>query len=206
MTRAARRLIRSSSVASRSGSPVSHPSESTITIVRRSTRCGHSRLSWASDSPMRVPHVGQPPQNLALGASAQILGDAREPRREREGLDPAEDALQGEQELEQEAAVEIHRARDVTQQHEANLLALALAKTQVDQIALGEVGAKRAPEVDAPAPPDRLPPSADPVSEAARDLDGELQELVELVGAEGREVLGDQRLALGGQRNAQRVT
>jgi len=61
MTRPALRLMRSSSVASTSGSPVSQPSESTMTIVRRSTRCDQRRLNSASDSPMRVP----PPQQTS---------------------------------------------------------------------------------------------------------------------------------------------
>ena len=59
MTRAARRLMRRSSVASTSGSPVSQPSESTITIVRRSTSRPHSRLNSASDLDREPQHLGE---------------------------------------------------------------------------------------------------------------------------------------------------
>ena len=55
ITRPARRLMRSSSAARTSGSPVSQPSERMITIVRRSTSDGQPRLNSASDSPIRVP-------------------------------------------------------------------------------------------------------------------------------------------------------
>src|SRR5262249_62149813 len=132
----------------------------------------------------------RPRPHLAIGPPAQRLGDAREPRREDERLDSPEDALQREQELQQEAAVEIHRARDVAEQDQPYLLALALAVAQLDQIAAREVRAQSASEVDAPAPLHRAPAAAHPVREPARDPDRELQELVELIGAEGREVLG----------------
>ena len=159
---------------------------------------------------MRVPpdqstHVGQPPQDLAVRASAQELGDAREPRREDERLDPAEDVLEGEQELEQETAVEVHRAGDVAEQDEPDLLALPLAVAQLDDLAAREVRPERAAQID-PAPPlHGTPAAAHPVGEPARDLDRQLQQIVELVGTEGREVLVHQPLGLGRERHAQRV-
>src|SRR4030095_3095965 len=134
----------------------------------------------------------------AVAPPAQSLGDARETRREDERLDPAEDALQREQELEQEAAVEVHRARDVAEQDQPDLLALALAEAQVDQIALGEVRAQRSPQVEPAAPLPGPAPAAHAMGQAAGDLHGELEQIVELVGAEGGKVLVHQRLGLGG--------
>src|SRR5438874_226311 len=110
MTRPARRLMRRSSLAKRSGSPVSQPSESTITIVRRSTRWGQSRLIWARDSPIFV----------------------------------------------------------------------------------------------APAPPHGSPTTREAMREPSRDLEREPEDLVELVGAEGREVLADERFGVGRRRHAER--
>jgi len=43
------------------------------------------------------------------------------------------------------------------------------------------------------------------VGEAARDLDGELEQLVELLGAERGKVLVHERLGLGGQGHAERI-
>src|SRR5213078_151952 len=114
-----------------------------------------------------------------------------------------EDALQGEQELEEETAVEVHRARDVAEQEQADLLALALAEAEVDQVALRQVRPERAPQIHAAAPPHRAPPARDPVGEAPRELERQAQDLVELLGAEGREVPPDERFRVRGRGHAQ---
>src|SRR5439155_197025 len=74
-----------------------------------------------------VADLGEPTEDLPVGAPAQVVADARETRREREGLDPAEDVLEREEKLEQEPAVEVHRPRDVAEQDEPDLLALPRA-------------------------------------------------------------------------------
>src|SRR5207247_753847 len=114
----------------------------------------------------------------------------------------AEDVLEGEEKLEQEAAVEVHRARDVAEQDEPDLFALPLAIAQLDQVSAREVGPERPPEVHVPAAPHRPTTARDAVGEAPRDLDREPEDLVELVGAKGREVLTDEGLALRGRRHA----
>ena len=113
--------------------------------------------------------------------------------------------LQGEEELQEEAAVEVHRARDVAQQDQPHLAPLALPVAQLDDLAPRQVRPQRAPEVDPPAPPHRPAPPADPPGQPPGDLHGEPQDLVELLGAEGREVARGQRFLLGGRRHAERL-
>src|SRR3989454_5379233 len=141
--------------------------------------------------------LGEPTEDLPVGAPAQVVADAREARREREGLDPAEDVLEREEKLEQEPAVEVHRPRDVAEQDEPDLLALPLAVAQLDQVSARQVRPERPPEVHAPAPPYGTATARQTMREPPRDLDREPEDLVELVGAEGREVLADERLAVG---------
>src|SRR5207245_5529936 len=107
--------------------------------------------------------------------------------------------------LEQQAPVEGHRPRDVAEQDEPDLLALPLAVAQLDQVAARQVGPERPPEVHAPTPAHGSATARDAAGESPRDLDREPEDLVELVGAEGREVLPDERLALGGRRHAERL-
>ncbi len=61
------------------------------------------------------------------------------------------------EELEQEAAVEVHGARDVTEEHEPHLPVPALPPPQLHQLALHHVGADAAPQVHDAAPPYRPP-------------------------------------------------
>src|SRR5439155_11698327 len=131
--------------------------------------------------------------------------DPREPRGKGERLDPTEDVLDCEEELQQEPAVQIHGARDVAQQHQLRLLALAGAEAQLDEIRAREIRAQRPPQVHAAAPAHRAPPPADPPREAARDLDREPQHLVELIGRERREVLTHEALLVGHRGHAERL-
>src|SRR2546427_9418237 len=86
-----------------------------------------------------------------------------------------------------------------------DLLALPLAVAQLDQVAARQVGPERPSEVHAPTPAHGSATARDAVGEPPRDLDREPEDLVELVGAEGREVLPDERLALRGRRHAERL-
>src|SRR6266478_6466665 len=172
MSRAARRRIRRSSVARTSTSPVSQPSERTITIVRRSSRWPHCRLNSASEAPIRVP-----PDHV----------------------------LEGVEELEQEPAVEVHRARDVAEQHEPDLLLLPPTAPEIDDLPAREVRSECPPEVDKTTALGRPPAAARAAGEPAGDLDREPRDLVELLGREGREVLRRQRIAVGDGRHAERL-
>src|SRR5436190_12290193 len=152
-----------------------------------------------------VAHLGEPTEDLPVGAPAQMVGDTCEARREGERLDPAEDVLEREEKLEQEAAVQVHRAGYVAEQDEPDLLALPLAVAQLDQVPAREVGPERPPEVDAPAPPHGPSTAREAMREPPRDLDRKPEDLVELVGAEGRKVLADERLAVARRRHAERL-
>ena len=118
-----------------------------------------------------------------------MLRDTRQSRGEREGLHPAEDVLERVQELEQEAAVEIHGARDVAEQHQPHLAPPALSSPQLDDLALHEVGPHAAPHVDDPAPPGRPLAPADAPGQPLGDQDREPGYLVEILNREGRKVL-----------------
>src|SRR5439155_25012348 len=107
------------------------------------------------------------------------LGRAREASREREGLDAVEDRLQREHELQQEAAVEVHRAGDVAEEQEPHLAPLALSEAQLDEIAAIEVRPERPPQVDAAPPRHGSPATRELAGEAAGDLDGQPEHLVE---------------------------
>ena len=113
--------------------------------------------------------------------------------------------LQREEELQEEAAVEIHRARDVAEQDEPHLALLAPPVAQLDDLAPRQIRPQRAPQVHAAAPPDRPAPPADPTRQPAGDLHRQAQDFLELLGAEGREIARGQRLLLGRRRHAEGV-
>src|SRR4030095_14183042 len=150
-----------------------------------------------------VTDVLQPAEDFTIGSRLQILRDPGEVHRERERLHAGEHVLQREEELQQEPAVEIHRARDVAEQHESHLALLAPPVAQLDDLAPREIRAQRAPQIHAAAPSHRPAPPADPTGQPACDLHGQPQDLLELLGPEGREVACGQRLLLGARRYAQ---
>src|SRR5438105_7835393 len=152
-----------------------------------------------------VPDVREPPQHLPVRSTPQVLGDSRESRREREGLDPAEHVLEGVEKLKQEPAVEIHRARDVAEQHEPDLLLFSPTPPEVDDLPAREVRPECPPEVDKTTALGWPPPAARAAGEPAGDLDREPRDLVELLSREGREVLRRQRVAVGDRGHAERL-
>src|SRR2546427_12840841 len=91
------------------------------------------------------------------------------------------------------AAVEVHRARDVAEEDEPDLLPLPLPIAELDEVAAREVRAQRPPEIDPPPALHRTAAAAHAVGEAARDLDGELEQLLELLGAERGKILIHER-------------
>ena len=156
-------------------------------------------------APRPVPHRGEPAQHLAIGARPQIVRDPRQPHRERERLHARERGLQREEELQEKPAVEVHRARDVAQEHQADLLALASPEAQVDELSAREIGAQRAAQVDPPAARGRPAAPADAPCQSARDAQREAIDLVELVRRERGEVARGHRLELGSGGHADRL-
>ena len=180
-------------------------------MVCRSTRLPPPRVELLRGLPdprptREVPHLGQPAQGLAIGRTLEMLGDPRESRGEREGLDAAEDVLERVEELEQEAAVEVHGARHVAEQHQAHLAPPPLPSPQLDDLALHHVGPHAPPQVDDPAPPGRPPATADaPARQPLGDQDREPGDLVEILGRKRREVLIHQDLAVADSRHLERL-
>src|SRR5215510_14544258 len=129
----------------------------------------------------------------------------RQPSRECKGLHSLEDVLKREEELEEEAAVEVHRAGDVTEQDQPHLAALAPAELQIDQVPAAQVGAQCPPQVDTPSPRDGPPATAETTNQASRNLYGEPIDLVELVRRERREVAPGQRLLVRDRGNTERL-
>src|SRR5215470_17220693 len=134
-----------------------------------------------------------------------MVGHPRQPRRKCKGLHSLEDVLQREEELEQEAAVEVHRARDVAQQDQPHLAALAPAELEIDQVSAAQVGAQRPSEVDTASPRDGPPAAAEATHQAPSDLHGEPIDLVELVRRERREVTSGEGLLVRDGRNTERL-
>src|SRR6266550_2353344 len=134
-----------------------------------------------------------------------MVGHPRQPRRECKGLHSFKDILEREEELEEKTAVEVHRARHVAQEHQPHLAPLAPAELQVDEVAAAQVGAQRPPQVDAPAPGDRPPATAEPPGQSPGNLHGEPIDFVELVRRERREVTPGQGFLVRHGGNAERL-
>ena len=119
---------------------------------RRRLPC--SRLSVASASPMRVP----PDQSVAAAArarqgavgvaSAQLVGDAREPGAEHECLDAAAGGHARLHVLEQHPRVGLHRSGHVADEHHRPRALVGLAPVALQRLAaVAQRGAQRAPQV-----------------------------------------------------------
>src|SRR5262245_25201648 len=143
-----------------------------------------------------VAHLGQPAKGTLIGWPAEQLGYAGQARREGEGLHSAENVLECVEELEEEAAVEVHGAGDVAEQHQADLTPPPGPAPELDDLALHEIGPHAAAEVDDAAPARGFAAPADPAGQSLGDEHGEPRHLVELLGGEGREVLFHQNLAV----------
>src|SRR5215470_19510066 len=118
-----------------------------------------------------------------------MLGHPGEARGEREGLDPAEHVLQRVEELEQEPAVEVHRARDVAEEDQANFAPPALPPPELDDLALHQIRPDAPPQVDDPTPPCRTLAPADATGQPLGDQDREAGYFVQVLKREGRKVL-----------------
>src|SRR5215471_12098972 len=129
------------------------------------------------------------------------LGQSGQAGREGEGLDPTEDVLERVEKLEQEAAVEIHGARDVAEEHQADLAPSPRPAPELDDLAFHEVGPHAAAKIDNAALPRRLAAPADPSGQALGDQHGEPGDLVELLDGEGREILLHQHFAVRESRH-----
>src|SRR6185503_21334449 len=136
----------------------------------------------------------------------EMLGHPGESRGEGEGLDPPEDVLQRVEELEQEPAVEVHRARDVAQQDQPDLAPPALPPPQLDDLALHEVGPDAAPHVDDPAAAGGPLAPADATGQALGDQDGQASYLVEILNRKGRKVLIHEDFLLAHSRDLERLS
>src|SRR2546425_1168287 len=134
-----------------------------------------------------------------------MVGHTGQPRRECKRLHSSKDVLEREEELEEETAVEVHRARHVAQQDQPHLPALAPPELEIDQVPAAEVGAQGPPQVDTPPSGDRPPATAEASGQAPRDLHGEAVDLVELVRRERREVPTAQGFLVGHGGNAERI-
>src|SRR6185503_15774028 len=106
---------------------------------------------------------------------------------EDEALHPRDAALQREEELQEQAAVEIHRAGDVAEGDDPRLARLALAKAEVEQ--LGHRPPQGAAQIEAAPARSGLPAPAGPQREPAREPSRDPLHLGKLLGAEGAEVL-----------------
>src|SRR3989441_2535899 len=134
-----------------------------------------------------------------------MVGHTGQPRRECKRLHSSKDVLEREEELEEETAVEVHRARQVAQKAQPHLPALAPPELEIDQVPAAEVGAQGPPQVDTPPSGDRPPATAEASGQAPRDLHGEAVDLVELVRRERREVPTAQGFLVGHGGETQRV-
>src|SRR5207248_4677127 len=127
-------------------------------------------------------------QRLGVAVAAQRFGDAAQVGGKHEAFYSRHRALQRIEELQQKAAVEVHRAGDVAERHDARLARLAAAAAQVDQLAGGGT-AQRAAQIHARAARRRLPSPARARREPPCDAPGDALDLLQLAGIEGAEVL-----------------
>src|SRR5205814_4605381 len=115
-----------------------------------------------------------------------------------EALHPRRRSLQRIEKLQQEAAVEIHRARDVADGDDAGLARLAPAEAQIEQLARG--GAPQcAAQIDARSRVRGLPAAARTRGQPAGDARRDAFDLFELVGSEGAEILFAERALIAGR-------
>src|SRR6185295_17307019 len=109
------------------------------------------------------------------------------------------------EELEQEPAVEVHRARDVAEQHQADLAAPSLSSPQLDDLAFHQVGAHAPPHVDDAAPPGGALAPADAPGEALGDQDRQPGDLVEILNRKGGKVLIHEYFSIAASRHLARL-
>src|SRR5262249_26849881 len=151
----------------------------------------------ADSRPARpVAHLGQSAERLFIGWSAEQLGYSGQAGGEGEGLDSPGDVLERIHKLEEGTAGEIHGARDVAEEHQANLPPPPRPAPELDDLPLHEVGPHAAAKVDDATLPRRLAAPADPPGQALGDQHGEPSDLVEMLDGEGREVLLHQHFAV----------
>src|SRR5215470_3496785 len=143
-----------------------------------------------------VAHLGQPTEGPFIRWSAEQLGHTGQARGEGEGLHAPEDVLEGIEELEEEAAVEVHGTRDVAEEHEPHLAPPPGPASELDELALHEIGPHAAAEVDHATLPRGLPAPADPTGQPLGDQHGEPGHFVELLRGEGREILLHEHFAI----------
>src|SRR5690242_2261118 len=99
--------------------------------------------------------------------------------------------LQRVQELQQKAAIEVHRAGHVTERHELRPAKPTLAAGELDRVAAGlERQSHRSAKVDTSALPGvrGLPPATLARIQSSRDLSRDTLDLFELARTEAREV------------------
>src|SRR5262249_11968701 len=113
--------------------------------------------------------VGTRAEGPSIRWSAEQLGHSGQARGEGEGLHAPEDVLQGVEELEEEAAVEVHGARDVAEEHQPHLAPPPRPAPELDELALHEIGPHAATEVNHAALPRGLPTPADPTGQPLGD-------------------------------------
>ena len=127
-----------------SGSPRSQPSDRITTTAPRPSRRPWTRLSSASAAPIRVPpdEVGDRGRRAlerpVVVAARQLVRDPREPRAERERLDPSARGDTRVQVLEQHPRVRRHRAGHVAHEHQRpRARRWAPRQWRVDRLAAG---------------------------------------------------------------------
>src|SRR5882724_7923769 len=142
-----------------------------------------------------VVHLGgEPAQHLRVVGLPEHVGHPPQLGGEDEALHPRHRALERVEELQQEAAVQVHRARHVAEGDDARLARLAPAEPQLQRLAgIGQGSPDGPAQIDARPPPARLPTAAGAGGEPAGQAPGDALDLLQLLGAEAAEILAGQR-------------
>ncbi len=120
-----------------------------------STRRAHNLLKLCSEAEMRVPPAQSSTdgraarQRLVRVALAQRAGDVGQPGAEQEHRDALARVGDGMQEMQEQAGVLAHRARNIEQRHDRRRLLDAPEAMDVDDVAAGaQGGAQRAAQIE----------------------------------------------------------
>ena len=146
---------------------------------------------------------GQAVEGRAQVGSAQLVGDAVQAGAEHERLDAPVGALEGEHELDQETAVQVHRLADVADQRQLQPPLAAAQQRQVEQLARPQPGAQGAAQVEPDAARTGLVAARQGAGELPADGQQQVRHLLQLVRGQQREVGARRHLlrAVGGGRH-----
>src|SRR5205823_5419565 len=142
------------------------------------------RKAFANPRPTRpvVDFRREPAQYLRVFGVPQDAGNAAQDRGEDEVLHPRDRPLQRVEKLQEEAAVQVHRAGNVAEGDDARLARLAPAEAKVERLDQGPT--HRPAQIDPATAMRGRPTPTGPRREAPGDTGGDALDLRELVGAE----------------------